>query len=71
LANSFPATARAGTPRELPTMRPTETIEEHDLVAFGDNVEHLGSRVGDRLIEHLIELSPSIGSHLGAVRREG
>jgi hypothetical protein len=52
-------------------MRPTETIEEHDLVAFRDNAEHLGLRVGDRLIEHLIELSPSIGSHLGAVRREG
>jgi hypothetical protein len=71
LANSLPAITRAGTPEELSAMRTTEAIGDYDLVAFRDNVEHLGSRVGDRLIEHLIELSPSIGSHLGAVRREG
>src|SRR6266446_5399135 len=65
------AIARAGTSEELPAMRATKAIENYDLVAFRDNVEHLGSRVGDRLIEHLVELSPSTGSDLGAVRREG
>jgi hypothetical protein len=53
------AIARAGTSEELPAMRTTEAIDEYDLVAFRDNVEHLASRVGDRLIEHLVELSPS------------
>jgi hypothetical protein len=43
-------------------MRTTETIDDYDLVAFRDNAEHLGSRVGDRLIEHLVELSPSTGA---------
>jgi hypothetical protein len=62
------AIARAGTSEELPAMRTTETIEEYDLVAFRDNVEHLGSRIGDRLIEHLVELSPTTRSDLGADR---
>jgi hypothetical protein len=65
------AIARAGTSVELPAMRTTEAINEYDLVAFRDYVEHLASRVGNRLIEHLVELSPSTGSDLGAVRREG
>jgi hypothetical protein len=52
-------------------MRTTEAIDEYDLVAFRDNVEHLASRVGDRLDEHLVELSPSTESDLGALRREG
>jgi hypothetical protein len=52
-------------------MRSTEAIDEYDLVAFRDNVEHLASRVGERLKEHLVELSPGTGSDLGAVRREG
>jgi len=52
-------------------MRTTEAIDEYDLVAFRDNLEHLASRVGDRLIEHLVELSPSTGSDLGAFRRKG
>jgi hypothetical protein len=63
--------ARAGTSEELPAMRTTEAIDDYDFVAFRDNVEHLGSCVGDRLIEHLVELSPSTGSDLGAARREG
>src|ERR1700756_5497307 len=62
--------ARAGTSEELPAMRTTEAIHEYDLVAFGDNVEHLASRVGDRFIEHLVELSPSTGSDLGFVGRD-
>jgi hypothetical protein len=65
------AIARAGTSEELPGMRATEAIDEYDPVAFRDNVEHLASRVGDRLKEHLVQLSPSTGSDLGAVRREG
>jgi len=64
------AIARAGTSEELPAMRTAEAIDEYDLVAFRDNVEHLASRVGDRLIEYLVELSPSTGSDLGFVRRE-
>ena len=40
--------------------------DDYDLVAFRDNVEHVGSRVGDRSIEHLVELSPSTRSDLGA-----
>jgi hypothetical protein len=43
--------ARAGTFEELPAMRTTEAIDEYDLVAFRDNLEHLSSRVGDRSIE--------------------
>ena len=35
------------TSEELPAMRTTEAIDEYDLVAFRDNVEHLASRVGD------------------------
>ena len=46
------------TTEELPAMRTTEAIDEYDLVAFRDSVERLGWRVGDRLIEHLVELSP-------------
>jgi len=46
-------------------MSTTEAIGEYDLVALRDNIKHLGSRVGDRLIEHLVELSPSTGSDLG------
>ena len=65
------AIARAGTSEELPAMRTTEAIDEYDLVAFRDNVEHLGSRVGDRLVERLVELSPSTGTDLGSFRREG
>jgi hypothetical protein len=65
------AIARAGTSEELAVMRATEAIDQYDLVAFRDNVEHVASRVGDRLKEHLVELSPSNGSNLGAVRREG
>jgi hypothetical protein len=63
--------ARAGTAEELPAMRTTEAIDEYDLVAFRDNVNHLASRVGDRLEEHLVELSPSTGSDLGAARHNG
>src|SRR5262249_23868743 len=48
-----------------------EAIDDYDLVAFRHNVEHLASRVGDRLIEHLVELAPSTGSDLGADRRKG
>jgi hypothetical protein len=44
------AIACAGTSEQLPAMRTTEAIDEHALVAFRDNVEHLGSRVGDRLM---------------------
>jgi hypothetical protein len=47
-------------------MRTTEAIDDYDLIAFRDNVEHLGSRVGDRFIEHLVELLPSIRSDFGA-----
>jgi hypothetical protein len=35
---------------ELPAMRTTEAIDEYDLVALRDNIEHLGSRVGDRVV---------------------
>ena len=63
--------ARAGTSEQLPAMRTTEAIDEYDLVAFCDDLEHLASRVGDRLKEHLVELSPSTGSDLGFVRRDG
>lgn len=52
-------------------MRTTEAIGEYDLVTFRDNLKHLCSRVGDRLIEHLVEFSPRTGSDLGPVRREG
>jgi hypothetical protein len=41
------AIARAGTSEKLPAVRTTEAIHDYDLVAFRDNVEHLGSRVGD------------------------
>ena len=61
----------AGAPKELPLMRPAETIEDYDLVALGENVEHLRSRVGDRLKEPLEELSPCAGSGFGSGRREG
>src|SRR5262249_31806001 len=63
--------AGAGTSVQLPAMVTIEAIEDYDLVAFRDNVEHLGSRVGDRFIEHLVELSPSTGSDLWGDRREG
>jgi len=65
------AIARAGTSEELPAMRTSEAIDKYDLVPFRDNVKHLGSRVRDRLVEHLVELSPSTGSDLGAARLEG
>jgi hypothetical protein len=65
------AVARAGTSEELPATGTTETIDEYDLVAFRDSLEHLGSRVGDRLIEHLVEPSPSSVSRPRGVRRKG
>jgi hypothetical protein len=65
------AIARVATSEELPAMRTTEAIDDYDLVAFRDNVERLGSRVGHRLIEHLVELSPSTRSDFVAHRREG
>lgn len=37
------AIPRAGTSEELPAMRTTEAIDENDLVAFRDSVEHLRS----------------------------
>jgi hypothetical protein len=52
-------------------MRPAETIEDYDLVALGENVEHLRSRVGDRLKEPLVELSPCARAGFGSGRREG
>ena len=64
------AIARAGTSEKLPAMRTTEAIVEYDLVAFCNKAEHLASRVGDRLKEHLVEVSPSTGSDLGVVRHE-
>ena len=48
-----------------------ERLHRRDLVAFCDYVVHLASRVGDRLEEHLVELSPSTGSDLGAARHNG
>src|SRR4029077_5229199 len=67
----FDAMARARAPKELPLMRPEETIGDDDLVAFCDHLAPLGARVGDRLIEHLVELSPRAGSGFGSSRREG
>ena len=40
----------AGVSVELPAMRTTEAIDEYDLVALRDNIKHLGSRVGDRVV---------------------
>jgi hypothetical protein len=65
------AIARAVTSKELPAMRATEAIENYDFVAFCDNVEHLDSRVGQCVIEHLVEPSPSTSTDLGVDRREG
>jgi hypothetical protein len=65
------AVARAGTSEKLPAMRTAEAIEEYDLVAFRNNLQHLGSRVGNRSIEHLVEVSPTAGPDLGARWREG
>jgi hypothetical protein len=39
-----------GRPKNSPRCRTTKAIDEYDLVAFRDNVEHLGSHVGYRLI---------------------
>ena len=63
--------ARAGTSEQLPAMRTTEAIDEYDLVAFCDDLEHLPSGIGDRSIEHLVELSPGTRSALGAFSRIG
>jgi hypothetical protein len=52
-------------------MRATKAIENYDLVAFRYNVEHLDSRVGQCLIEHLVEPSPSTSTDLEVDRREG
>src|SRR5262249_3196614 len=63
--------ARAGMSEEVPAMRTTETIVEHNPVAFGDNVEHLASRVRDRFEEPFVERAPRTGSDTGVCRGEG
>lgn len=58
------AIARSGTSEELPAMRATKTIEDYDLVAFRDNIEHFDPSIGDRLIERFVELSSRGGSDI-------
>jgi hypothetical protein len=52
-------------------MRTTEAIDDYDLAALGDSFEHLGSRVGDRLIEQLVQnLSPTADPRLSALESQ-